>query len=203
MPQTRLIGALHSSLDKTDRTNYRGGKIPLLRITPPLFNTRGDTMASSRKNDNRNNRPDHKPGHRAEYERNRRRILSTQSICAICGQPVNKGLKFPDPGAPTVDHIIPIDRGGHPSALENLQLAHAACNRAKGNKLYPSEQTIAKKTEQVISADNPAGLPWLIDWTAYKADSGTGKRNTTDLIEQAERLRQQGFIITINGVEHS
>lgn len=160
-------------------------------------------MPSSRKNDNRNNRPDHQPGHRAEYERNRRKILATQCICGICGQPVNKALKPPDPGAPSVDHIIPISRGGHPSAIENLQLTHAACNRAKSSKLYPSEKdTPAGDARPSFSpAHRPPGLPWSLDWRAYKADPETENSNSKELIEQAKQLKEQGFVLTINGIQ--
>ncbi|NQY97326.1 MAG: HNH endonuclease [Henriciella sp.] len=34
----------------------------------------------------------------------------------------------------TVDHIIPRSKGGS-DAAENLQLAHARCNKIKGNRL--------------------------------------------------------------------
>ena len=59
----------------------------------------------------------------------------TQSICAICGRPVDMSLKSPDPMSPSVDHIIPINKGGHPSDINNLQLAHRACNRMKSDRL--------------------------------------------------------------------
>ena len=157
-------------------------------------------MPSSRKNELRNNRPDHKPGHRGEFERNRRRILATETICGICGQPVNKQLKFPDPGAPTIDHIIPINRGGHPSAIENLQLAHAACNRQKGDKLRGMGE---KQQPAPLSAAalNIAGLPWSIDWTAYRVNPETDSSNSAELTEQAENLKQQGYIITAKGIQ--
>ena len=37
--------------------------------------------------------------------------------------------------APEVDEIIPVSRGGDPYDLENVQLVHRKCNRAKSNKL--------------------------------------------------------------------
>ena len=72
---------------------------------------------------------------RMAYETNRKIVLATQTICAICGKPVDKTLKSPHPMSPTVDHIIPVTRGGHPSDLDNLQLAHRACNLAKGTNI--------------------------------------------------------------------
>ena len=35
---------------------------------------------------------------------------------------------------PTLDHIRPKSRGG-PDNIENLQLAHALCNKRKGNSM--------------------------------------------------------------------
>ena len=59
-------------------------------------------------------RADKKGAHRANYERNRKRILATQNTCGICGHLVDFSLKTPHPMSATVDHIIPIAKGGHP-----------------------------------------------------------------------------------------
>lgn len=99
---------------------------------------------------------------RQEYERNRKKILKTQSICGICGKPVDKSIKYPDPMSPTIDHIIPIDRGGHPADIDNLQLAHMKCNREKSNRL----QGEGGRRKPEVSMRN---LPWLIDWKSYKS----------------------------------
>lgn len=77
---------------------------------------------------------------------------------------MNKKLKFPDPASPTVDHIIPVDRGGHPSALDNLQLAHLACNRYKSNKLFIEQHISAGETDEVDNRD----LPQSRDWSRYR-----------------------------------
>ena len=69
------------------------------------------------------------------YRRNRKRILASQSVCGICGRPVDKELKAPDPMSPTVDHIIPVNKGGHLTDINNLQLAHWICNRMKSDKI--------------------------------------------------------------------
>lgn len=81
-----------------------------------------------------NERSDRRGCHAKLYRTHRKRILATQSICAICGRPVDKELKAPDPMSPTVDHIIPLNKGGHPSDINNLQLAHWICNRMKSDK---------------------------------------------------------------------
>lgn len=108
------------------------------------------------------NRPDRTGAHRVAFDKNKRLILATQDICGICGQSVDKSLKFPHPLSPTIDHIIPVDRGGHPSDIDNLQLAHFCCNRAKSNKVKPSQAQAAPET---IGNRN---LPQSRDWAAYR-----------------------------------
>lgn len=113
-------------------------------------------MPKDRKQD-----PRYKP-FRQEYERNRKTILATQEICAICGKPVDKTLKPPDPMSATVDHIIPIAKGGHPSDLSNLQLAHRCCNIRKSDRL---ESADSPKAEAEV---DQRSLPWSCDWLSYK-----------------------------------
>jgi 5-methylcytosine-specific restriction endonuclease McrA len=50
--------------------------------------------------------------------------------CGICGGRVSKILRHPDPLSASVDHIIPLARGGT-NDPENLQLAHLRCNLSK------------------------------------------------------------------------
>lgn len=102
--------------------------------------------------------------HRTAFEKNRKIILATQTICGICGQPVDFSFKYPHPLSPSVDHIIPLDKGGHPSALDNLQLAHRWCNRQKSDKLF--ERKKFQETEGTISNRD---LPQHADWAHYKA----------------------------------
>ena len=111
-----------------------------------------------------NLRADKTGAHRASYEKNRRKIIATENTCGICGGPVDKSLKTGDPMAPVVDHIVPINKGGHPSALENLQLSHAGCNRQKSDKLF---RNIEKKEPVVLGNRN---LPQSLDWASYRSD---------------------------------
>lgn len=100
---------------------------------------------------------------RRVYEANRKKIFATQSVCGICGKPVDKSLKFPHPMSGVIDHIIPIDKGGHPCDLDNLQLAHNACNRAKSNKIYDTSKF---KGNEILSNRL---LPQSRDWTSYRS----------------------------------
>ena len=110
-------------------------------------------------------RPDQSGTHRRMFEKNKKRILASQTVCGICGQPVDKSLKYPHPMAPCVDHIVPVAKGGHPSALENLQLAHWTCNRQKSDKLMRKKEK-GKENEDDLSNRN---LPLSIDWSSYRS----------------------------------
>ena len=126
--------------------------------TPAKTLTRqGKTIAPGGHTGNR--RPDKEGAHRRQYEANKKIILATQSICAICGQPVDKTLRYPDPMAPTVDHIIPVSKGGHPSAMDNLQLAHSCCNRAKSDNMTAPTAKMAPKKE-ITNRDLPLSHDW-------------------------------------------
>lgn len=55
-------------------------------------------------------------------------------ICGICGTPVDKNARYPDSGQATLDHIVPVTRGGT-NDPSNLRLAHMDCNRSRGNRM--------------------------------------------------------------------
>lgn len=105
-----------------------------------------------------NRRADHDGPHRSAFEKNRKRILATESICYLCHKPVDKTLPQHDPMAAQIDHKIPISKGGHPSDIENLCLVHACCNKAKSNKVFLSDKENRATTNQ--------NLPWSLDWFA-------------------------------------
>lgn len=102
-------------------------------------------------------RPERDPARRVLFDNNKKIILATQSICGICGQPVDKTLKYPDPMSPTVDHIIPCSRGGS-DGLENLQLAHRKCNRMKSDHM-PDDKPKA--------VDPNRNLPQSVNWRTF------------------------------------
>ena len=100
---------------------------------------------------------------RQEYERNKKKILMSQDTCGICGKPVDKTLPGADPMGPTIDHIIPIAKGGHPADISNLQLAHRCCNRQKSDKLMAEDGA-----QEEYSNRN---LPWSTDWKTYSSSA--------------------------------
>lgn len=58
-----------------------------------------------------------------QFKRLRRRVLEESNICWLCGQP----------GADTVDHIVPRSVAPHlGEELANLAPAHRGCNSSRG-----------------------------------------------------------------------
>lgn len=55
-------------------------------------------------------------------------------FCQICGIPVDPALKSPDGASASLDHIVPLSKGGaHTRA--NTQLAHLTCNVRKSDRI--------------------------------------------------------------------
>ena len=54
--------------------------------------------------------------------------------CGICGEPIDPALKAPDGMSVSIDHVVPIAKGGgHTRA--NVQAAHLHCNQTKSDRL--------------------------------------------------------------------
>jgi len=127
-------------------------------------------------------RSDRITGNRGAYENARKKILATQTICGICGKPVDFSYRTPHPLSPTIDHIIPVSKGGHPSDISNLQLAHRCCNREKSDKLFMDARRAAKsggksaKKGGNFEPSTPVPNQLLeqhADWMTYRAASGS------------------------------
>lgn len=100
--------------------------------------------------------------HRGAFERNKKKIYATQTVCGICGKPVDFAKKYPHPLSPCIDHIIPISKGGHPSDIDNLQLAHWTCNRQKADKLFNSDYKKDIKPKSIGNRNLPQSTDWLL-----------------------------------------
>lgn len=70
--------------------------------------------------------------------------------CRICGEGVDRALSWPDPGSASLDHIVPIAKGGQHTRA-NVQCAHLGCNSAKG-----ARTDHAKTRPTAIQADPEA-----------------------------------------------
>ena len=110
-------------------------------------------------------RADRDGTHRGAFEKNKKKIYATQTVCGICGKAVDFSIKYPHPLSPCIDHIIPIAKGGHPSDIDNLQLAHWTCNRQKSDKIIESRGTVNSNNVEVVSNRL---LPQSMNWVEYR-----------------------------------
>jgi 5-methylcytosine-specific restriction endonuclease McrA len=65
-----------------------------------------------------------KPQYDYQWQKMRKRILHASDICWLCGHP----------GANSVDHVVPLSKGGARLDPANLRPAHMICNSRRGNK---------------------------------------------------------------------
>lgn len=61
--------------------------------------------------------------------------------CQLCGMKVPAAKRHPDPKSASIDHIIPISRGGG-DVKANVQLTHFSCNIAKNNRALPQGEQL-------------------------------------------------------------
>lgn len=55
-------------------------------------------------------------------------------ICGLCGRPIDQTLKYPDRMSASLDHVVPISKGGQHTRA-NAQAAHYTCNSSKRDRL--------------------------------------------------------------------
>lgn len=53
--------------------------------------------------------------------------------CHLCGKKVDRNLRHPNPLAPSLDHLVPLARGGTNDDA-NLAVTHLRCNLAKRDR---------------------------------------------------------------------
>ncbi|MYW28291.1 hypothetical protein GT040_03150 [Streptomyces sp. SID2119] len=53
--------------------------------------------------------------------------------CSLCKGTVDASAAWPDPESASVDHVVPLSRGGS-HTMANVRTAHLGCNLSKGNR---------------------------------------------------------------------
>lgn len=77
-------------------------------------------------------------GRRRDHQWFRQEVMTGQvpAICGICNCEIDLELRYPHPRSLTVDHIVPVSKGGT-SKRRNLQPACWECNRVKRDNMAP------------------------------------------------------------------
>jgi 5-methylcytosine-specific restriction endonuclease McrA len=66
------------------------------------------------------------------WRRIRAEVLASNSVCWLCGHPIDLTLPATHAMSATVDHVVSLAAGGDPRGAENLKPAHRRCNSRKG-----------------------------------------------------------------------
>lgn len=61
--------------------------------------------------------------------------------CGVCRRKVRLDLEWPHPRSASVDHIVPLSRGGD-DTKSNVRLAHLRCNISQGNRVEWGQQLL-------------------------------------------------------------
>jgi 5-methylcytosine-specific restriction endonuclease McrA len=67
-------------------------------------------------------------------------------LCALCAEPVDAELCWPDPFSASLDHTIPLSRGGD-HLMSNVRCTHLRCNISKGAKIDARSAPEANRAE--------------------------------------------------------
>jgi 5-methylcytosine-specific restriction endonuclease McrA len=70
----------------------------------------------------------------AAWRRLRAQVLAEERTCWLCGHEIDFDAPPRSRYSPSVDHIIPMAKGGD-STREQLRAAHYGCNAAKKDRL--------------------------------------------------------------------
>lgn len=63
---------------------------------------------------------------------------NSDGVCVLCSETIDFALVHPDPKSPSIDHIIPISKGGG-HLYANLRVVHLICNVRRGNRTEKEE----------------------------------------------------------------
>lgn len=67
------------------------------------------------------------------WKRVRQIVLRTAEVCAICGRRLVSDAPPRSRWSSSVDHVVPLSRGGAPFDVGNLRATHYGCNASRGD----------------------------------------------------------------------
>lgn len=53
-------------------------------------------------------------------------------VCYRCKRTIDTTLRYPHPYSASLEHIVELDRGGHPLHPDNATVSHLHCNNSAG-----------------------------------------------------------------------
>ena len=71
-------------------------------------------------------------------------VKAEESDCWLCGAYVPRDVKYPHPLYPSVDHVIPLAKGGEEYDRGNCRLAHLSCNSRRKDSMTAGGRRVDK-----------------------------------------------------------
>lgn len=78
-------------------------------------------------------------------------------LCALCSRPIDLSLDYNHRESLTLDHIIPLAKGGSLTDPANIRCAHRSCNSSRG----AGRRRVDMTPKQRARSDRPTTL---VDW---------------------------------------
>ncbi len=103
-----------------------------------------------------------KIGTATEYIEPERLFERDRWTCGLCHRSIRPALRYPHPQSATIDHIVPMSRGGH-HVWDNVQAAHFRCNMVKNSKVEGQLRLSLGSQSPAISAQRT-----LVKWRPSK-----------------------------------
>lgn len=72
-------------------------------------------------------------------------LRAQQLPCWICGHDIGYELDFRHPQSFTLDHLVPLSRGGSLLDRANARAAHRRCNSQRGNRLITAQTKASRR----------------------------------------------------------
>ena len=72
-------------------------------------------------------------------------VRARREPCWLCGHNIDLTLPATDAWSFTLEHVIPLDKGGDLLDPANARSAHRRCNSAKGNRLSIKQDRASRR----------------------------------------------------------
>lgn len=99
-----------------------------------LAKSPSDAWSDSRRNVYHSRRASHAGATRSDKVMLADLLERDAASCSECDQHIDVDLAYPEPMSPSIDHTIPLSRGGEHS-MDNTTAMHLRCNLSKGARI--------------------------------------------------------------------
>lgn len=117
-----------------------------------------------------------------------------------CGGPIEPDLTWPDPYSPSIDHIVPLSRGGTHVA-SNKRAAHLRCNVSRGARMHPEDVQIITSALAPLGVFPPPSRSVKTKNICLTCDNVVSSSGTSCRSCQKAARRQQAVALRAQGMK--